>query len=755
MRISSGQLGIFTPSCRDAAIAAAVIIYLLFFLFVELPGLPDDPRTGQPVRRVQILSVALLPETIVRNWANGRTAFLDRLPILIVCSVIVGLAFLIGRPILIWGGLCRQFDRLETVVIGTGLGLAMISTYSLCVGLLGFLQYRSAYLIPAGTVLIAFALRCATRIKIRSGKKAESKGEHGNLQYRFFALAFIAICAVYVLGGILPPVEFDVREYHLQVPKEWYLNGRITFLSHNVYGNMPLGAEVLALPAMAVLGDWWQGALAGKLLISLFAPLGALTVFAAGRRIISSFAGNVAALLYLTMPWVSMVSLNGLVEGVWACYLIQACYPLLVYWQDRCSSNTSTFKLAGVSGLLAGASAACKYPAVPFVVCPLLLAWIWLIPKRGSGNLGASVQDEATSNSARTVKSHAPGNGLNNATIASVKNPALSLSRLRDALCYAAVAKASRAFIIFFVSVAILSGIWYAKNAAFTGNPVHPLLTSVFGSGDRPSALIQRWKTAHQPPNYNIWDFGRRMESLALRSEWHSPGLVPLAVIGGFSCWWNRFVRAFLCYVIFFVVGWWLLTHRIERFLVPILPVVTVIAGCGADWISRNSTRGLVTALLVFTTLHWFVFVTSGLAADSRYFVALDALKQDADRVDPWHEYLNREVPPGTRVLMVGDARAFDLEVGVLYNTVFDESIAERLLKGKSPEETRRILADNRISYIYVHWGEIARYRSPGNYGFTDFVKPEVFERLAKMGVLELMPPLADHPGRVYRVKMK
>ena len=42
---------------------------------------------------------------------------------------------------------------------------------------------------------------------------------------------------------MLPPVDFDVREYHLQAPKEFFQPGRISFLPHNVYANMPLGAE--------------------------------------------------------------------------------------------------------------------------------------------------------------------------------------------------------------------------------------------------------------------------------------------------------------------------------------------------------------------------------------------------------------------------------------------------------------------------------------------------------------------------------
>jgi hypothetical protein len=73
-------------------------------------------------------------------------------------------------------------------------------------------------------------------------------------------------------------------------------------------------------------------------------------------------------------------------------------------------------------------------------------------------------------------------------------------------------------------------------------------------------------------------------------------------------------------------------------------------------------------------------------------------------------------------VLLVGDAQPFDLEMPVLYNTCFDESIFERLLKGRSREQRLAALREHGISHILVDWSEVDRYRSPGNYGFSDYV---------------------------------
>jgi hypothetical protein len=95
----------------------------------------------------------------------------------------------------------------------------------------------------------------------------------------------------------------------------------------------------------------------------------------------------------------------------------------------------------------------------------------------------------------------------------------------------------------------------------------------------------------------------------------------------------------------------------------------------------------------------------------------------------------------------------FDLEVPIVYSTCFDDSKFERWVKGRTADEIRATFAREGITHVYVHWGEIARYRSPGNYGFTNFVQPAVFDRLVGQGVLEPLPPIGEHPGRGYRVK--
>src|SRR5436189_6309600 len=101
---------------------------------------------------------------------------------------------------------------------------------------------------------------------------------------------------------MLPPTAYDVREYHLQAPKEWFQNGRIEFLPHNIYANMPLGSELNSVWAMSLIGGadgWWWGALTGKTVMACYSLISAAALVAIGRRVHSLAAGCVAAAVFL------------------------------------------------------------------------------------------------------------------------------------------------------------------------------------------------------------------------------------------------------------------------------------------------------------------------------------------------------------------------------------------------------------------------------------------------------------------------
>ena len=141
-----------------------------------------------------------------------------------------------------------------------------------------------------------------------------------------------------------------------------------------------------------------------------------------------------------------------------------------------------------------------------------------------------------------------------------------------------------------------------------------------------------------------------------------------------------------------------------------------------------------------------FIQIASPYAADNRMLIALTDLRTDrprgkspTTRMNDAHRWLNEHVEPGHRVLLVGEAQVFDFEVPILYNTCFDDCVLETLLKGRSREERRQILREQRISHIFVSWYELKRYRQPGNYGYSDYPTRQLFyeELIKQQGLLQ------------------
>ena len=446
----------------NIAILIGLAAYVVKFYVTPLPELQND--AGQPLWRIQLVGLLLsLPdEHLFSNWFGSPPQFSlgDRLPVLLVAGLILTWAAALGwllmvllrwvcgagvspapikqlwgagvSPASVWAGETPapqlQLTQLETFVFAVAVGLSALSTWVLLLGLFGVLERTRVFAAPAIVTVLAAAgvgygrwqqianhrrLAAAGLAPNSRGPTAPGAPHHREalppgysnhvLPRRWLWLAGPFVLAI-LLAAMLPPTDFDVCEYHLQAPKEFFQQGKIAFLPHNVYANMTLGTEMLSLLAMVIAGNWWWGALAGKTVIAAFTPLCALGLYAAGRRFYSTSAGVAAALVYISIPWVASTSIipanvnvtaSGLVEGASACYLFLAVYALLL--TGRTWDRLPTCHLI-LAGYLAGAAAATKYPAVLFVLLPLA-AWAFFKPLgantsgqgRGSGvRIGSS-----------------------------------------------------------------------------------------------------------------------------------------------------------------------------------------------------------------------------------------------------------------------------------------------------------------------------------------------------------------------------
>lgn len=692
-------------------VLAAVGVYLVLFYTTRLPSLedvlPQQPGAAETVfRRVDYLLLLLYPDVLLGAWFGSPPGFslADRLPVLLVAVAIISCAACAGWLVLRAFRVDGMLNRPETFVFSTAVGLNLASTYVLLVGLLGWLRNPLVVALPA---VLVFGLFAWLFFRGRSAKSVSPVSRFGaslpaspsppeGKGPRVTAWLALPFAVIIFLGAMLPPVDFDVREYHLQVPKEFYQQGRIGFLAHNVYGNMALGTEMLSLLAMLVARDWWLGALAGKTVIAAFAPLTALALWAAGCRFFSSPVGVIAALVYISTPWIVDVSSAGLVEGASACYLLLTVYAiLLLRSRTGTSRGAPAWRLAALAGYAAGSAVATKYPAALFVLLP------------------AAVWAQLAGGQARRLYFLPLG--------------------------------------VFVLSAALACGSWFGKNWALTGNPTYPLLYSIFDGKTWTPDKDRQWNRVHRPHDFSPGRLASDLVRVGLTSEWLSPLLMPLAALAFVGKAHRRELLPLALYFAYVVAVWWLLTHRIDRFWIPVLPLVALGAGMGACWSPKRLWRMALAVWLVLGLATNFLtasFTSPG--KDTRYFVSYSRLRNDPLRVDAWHRYFNSHPSKG-RLLLVGDAEVFDLAVPILYSTCFDDSIFEQLVKGRTAAEIRRSFAAGGITRVYVHWGEIERYRRSG-YGFADFVQPAVFDRLVARGLLRPLPVIEGHPGRGYEV---
>jgi len=722
-------------------VAEVFLAYLGHFLATRLPsmeGAISSPEGGGVFRRADFLVLLVCPDYLLANWLGSPPEFalVDRLPVLLVAGAILGVAGCLGWLLLKAMRLERSLNGLEVLVFAFAAGLNAISTYVLAVGLLGWLHNAAVFVVPGLAAIGLFGwlriVRPASQRKSESArsraapKKAtgathaeESSADAASRRWLWAAVPFGLLI---VLGAMLPPVDFDVREYHLQVPKEFYQQGRVAFLPHNVYGNMAMGTEMLSLLAMAVARDWWLGALAGKTVIAAFPLLTALGLVAAGRRFFSPQVGVLAAVIYLSIPWVILVSTTGLVEGAAACYLFLAVYAVLL-WR----SEGRPLRLAILAGYLAGSAVATKYPAALFVLVPLTI-WVWM---KDPHPLPLSRKRE------RGVAPEAAGQA------------AQAGSRWRSVRLESLTYRSGLAFVL---AAAVGCGLWFGKNLALTGNPTYPLLYSIFDGKNWTAEKEAQWNNVHLPHDFSPATLGSDLVRVGLKSEWLSPLVMPLAALGLFVPAYRRRLVPLALYFAFMIAVWWLFTHRIDRFWIPVLPLVAMAAGVGACWNPGRIGRRLLVAWLGAGLVVSFLMAgTTSPGKDARLFVSLSRLRSDPLRVSAWHRYLNLYAGDG-RVLLVGDAEVFDLEMPILYSTCFDDSLFEEIVRGHTAAEIRREFQARGITHVFVDWGEIQRYRQ-SRYGFTDFVQPEVFDDLVKQGILNPLPVIEGSLGRGYEVR--
>lgn len=692
--LSGSRLGIAL-----AVLAVLELAWLGWFLIVPLPNV-----STVTIRRGLLLLKTfpeVVPGTSFRESMLGKgldeLSHLEnlpqRLPIVLAAALIAAAAIGLGDATL---GRLRIRDRLrwpERIALSYGLGAALLGGITLVLGRLGCLETGFIRI-----VLAALASLPIVRVGLRGLRSNAGEADGGRPEERpgdplawLFALLIAPFVVVTLLGSMLPATDFDVLEYHLQGPKEYYQAGRIQFLPHNVYTNMPFDVEMLHLLGMSVMADWWWGALAGQLLVGLFSLATAVMIHATAARV-SPRAGWFAALVYLSTPWIYRIGVIAYVEGPLCFYQMALVWAWLAGPAD---GEQRTPRSGMLLGLLAGGAMGCKYTGLVSAVVPFGLL---------------SMAEGWRRRSIRPILAFGLGWGI-------VMAP------------------------------------WLIKNVVDTGDPVYPLGYRFFHGRGWDDAREKQWQTVHGPRPFSWIELGRSIVDIAGRSDWQSPlfaALAPLALLRPGS---RRFAGILWAFVAYIFLTWFLLTHRLDRFWLPLLPMLAVLAGIGADWIRHVGWTAILSLLLVISLLSNLVYDSSALAGFNEWTGDLTLLRHNLpERLNRPLATLDARLPADARVLLVGQASVFHMDHPILYNTVFNVEIIEQMARGKDLAALRQALRDGGITHLYVDWKEIQRHRQPGGYGFTDFVTRDRFADWVASGLLD-RPIAYGTDQELYRVR--
>ncbi len=701
-----------------------VVLFLLGygFLFFRCPLLLTSTPEGQTVswsRATAFLVQLTLIDQVYLTWiAHGSmpTAIADRaLPMLAVGTSLI-LAWRIGSCFLTMAPQSQKLSRWEFHGLAIVIGLQALSSLTAILGMMVGVESRWIWIL--GTLILWIACEgWCRRFPTWTPRPVESIHDLSPSHRRFallIAVGLVLLSAVYLLGGILPAHDFDVLEYHLQAPKEFYARGKIDMIEHNVYANMPMGAEMHALAWTWLIDTpegWKSGCLIGKTICSLYGVLGAWVIGCWVWRRHGLIAGEMAALAYVGCPGIAEVSTNGLIDAVLACSMVASVLWLIEGVFEAKEDSLQRWNGNGwIAGWLIGGAAATKYTAIPMLVVPIVL---YLVGKAWQH-----------------------------------RHHAMPSARQWTLACV--------------VGLLVSGGPWYVKNAVLCRNPVYPLMGNILGGKTLDDAKIAQWNRAHQVPrtsdgsraNYGPQAFVGSLLEVSVTSRYLGLTLIPLACLG-----WIRWSTSptskeerWVGWMTLWILAvWWIFTHRLDRFWIPAIPMMAVAAGHGAAWLIHRWHGVIVYCFGGLAMLFSLLLLPTWPFSDNRFLVELDALRYDqfrtqastsendhpTPRVPAYQHWLNQRLGKSDRAVIVGHAAVFDLEIPFFYSTCFDRSPLEQWTRDVPPSQQWERMHQNGVTHVVIHWAEIERYRSPGNYGFSDYFTRERMQQFVDDGVLE------------------
>jgi hypothetical protein len=524
-----------------------------------------------------------------------------------------------------WGAIVLRIARYKVsinlldFVNSAGLGIGLLSLILITLGAIGWLNQIIAWaLVVVGIAYLLIALN-RSLIDFRAARAWLAESSVASCLWIFAMPALgIALVSAFAPPGLLwgdEPHGYDVVEYHLQVPREWYEAARVSPLQHNVFSYMPMNVELHYLLAMHLKGGPWAGMYVAQLMHLTLIALSVLSVLALARDPTGSAVSTVSAVAMVTAPWLLLLAPIAYNEGG---LLFFGSLAIGWAWRALRDPDNANWRCWALAGAFTGCACGVKLTAAPMLLIGIPLAS--LVARRTNW----------------------------------------------------------RSLAIFIVTGTLVFSPWLIRNAIYTRNPVFPEAMSVFGRGPFTEDQQERYRRAHSPPQRQqpiVHRIRAAWDQIAI--DWRYGYTLLLAALFAIGLARTReawFIAALLA---IFLIIWIGFTHLQSRFFVLAIPAAAFAVASGLSakrqLILPAALNFIVVAILGILNLHLNYLERGDRVGRLALLIDSHALGIASLRDLRPNEVDN--IPPDVTLALVGDARAFayDRPISKLrYRTVFD-----------------------------------------------------------------------------------
>lgn len=292
---------------------------------------------------------------------------------------------------------------------------------------------------------------------------------------------------------------------------------------------------------------------------------------------------------------------------------------------------------------------------------------------------------------------------------------------------------------------------WYLRNLVVYGNPVYPALAGLFAGGEAGAYAMER--LASDLPRFGPGDVPALFRALA-RGDLGAGGdlgvLLPAAFLAMLAAGITRWRMIPVIAAVLVYIALWSAGPKAVRYLFPVFPVLAAGGGAALAWLSargrgwRMTAAGLLLAGAAFNCsrlagLERFLFNPRGelaslLKADISPEGYMDKMLPQAAMA----RWANANLPKDAVVLFVGETRPLYFERKVVFASAYDRPrligwIAE---SGDGDILARRIRREG-ITHILVNGPELARLQK--RYGYMMLPEAEMLKVRAFLGKVGLL----------------